>query len=197
MHQIGSGGLGQSYHRPSTHGRASQRCWTSLQGQYGSREVSIGPEDWGRPIGLGDVVWDRYQSGSIGEGTGKLPKALGKGLGPIGQNMRSDRVSMTKKHQTGLGLVVGLGNGQLDWILIGDSVQWFRDIAGGLGIHIWRSGRLGWGSGGVEDCSGESGLPPDTTRVCLGPLGWHEYDTITSSMFTLSQFWDILDGLFQ
>ena len=41
--------------------------------------------------------------------------------------MRSDRVSMTKNCQTGLGLVVGLGNGQLDRILIGDSVQGFGD----------------------------------------------------------------------
>ena len=52
MHQIGLGGFGQSYHRLSTHGRASQRCWDSLQEQYGSGEVSIGWDDWGRPVGL-------------------------------------------------------------------------------------------------------------------------------------------------
>ena len=42
-----------------------------------------------------------------------MPEALGKDLGPIGQNMRSDRVSMTEKCWTGLGLVVGVGNGWL------------------------------------------------------------------------------------
>ena len=41
--------------------------------------------------------------------------------------MRSDRVSMTEKCQTGLGLVVGVRNGQLDRILIGDSIQGFGD----------------------------------------------------------------------
>ena len=52
MCQIELGGLGQSYHRSSTHGRASQRCWDSLQEQYGSGEVSIDQHDWRRPIGL-------------------------------------------------------------------------------------------------------------------------------------------------
>ena len=86
--------------------------------------------------------------------------------------MRSDRVSMTKKHQTGLGLVVGVGNGRLDQILIGGSVQGSGDTAGGSGMHIQ-------GSGVVGDCSDESGLSLDTTRVCLGPLGCHGYDNIT------------------
>ena len=90
--------------------------------------------------------------------------------------MRSDRVSMTKQCWTGLGLVVGVGNGRLDRILIGDSVQGSRDTAGGSRMHIWRSERLGWGSGVVRDCSNESGLSLDTTRVCLGPLGCHGYD---------------------
>ena len=52
MHWIGLDGLGQSYHRPSTHGRVSQRCRDSLQEWYESREVSIGRDDWRRPIGL-------------------------------------------------------------------------------------------------------------------------------------------------
>ena len=77
---------------------------------------------------------------------------------------------MTKKCRTGLGLVVGVGNGQLDRILIGDTVQGSGDTAGGSGMHIW-------GSGVVRDCSDESGLSLDTTRVCLGPLGCHGYDT--------------------
>ena len=34
------------------------------------------------------------------------------------------------------------------------------------------------GSGVVGDCSDESGLSLDTTRVCLGPLGCHGYDSI-------------------
>ena len=51
MHWIGFGRLGQSYHRPSTHGRASQRCQDSIQEQYGSGEVSIGWDDQGRRIG--------------------------------------------------------------------------------------------------------------------------------------------------
>ena len=83
--------------------------------------------------------------------------------------MRSERVSMTKKRQTGLGLVVGVGNGRLDQILISGSVQGSRDTAGGSGMHIQ-------GSGVVGDCSDESGLSLDTTRVCLGPLGCHGYD---------------------
>ena len=91
---------------------------------------------------------------------------------------------MTKKHQTGLGLVVGVGNGQLDRILIGDSVQGSRDTAGGSGMHIWRSERLGQGSGVVRDCSNESGLSLDTTRVCLGPLGCHGYDTCPLPIIT-------------
>ena len=77
--------------------------------------------------------------------------------------MRLDRVSMTKKRRTGLGLVVGVGNGWLDQILIGDSIQGFGDTAGGLGMHIWGSERSGLGSGVVGDCSGESGLPLDMT----------------------------------
>ena len=64
----------------------------------------------------------------------------------------------------------------LDRILIGDSVQGSRDTAGGSGMHIWRSERLGRGLGVVGDCSDESGLSLDTTRVCLGPLGCHGYD---------------------
>ena len=84
---------------------------------------------------------------------------------------------MTKKHRTGLGLVVGVGNGRLDQILISDSVQGSRDTAGGSGMHIQGSERLGQGSGVVGDCSDESGLSLDTTRVCLGPLGCHGYDT--------------------
>ena len=91
--------------------------------------------------------------------------------------MRSDRVSMTEKHWSGLGLVVGVGNGQLGQILIGDSVQGSGDTAGGVGMHIQRSERSGLGSGVVGDCSGESGLPLDMTGVCLGPLGCHGYDT--------------------
>ena len=91
--------------------------------------------------------------------------------------MRSDGVSMTEKHQTGLGLVVGVGNGQLGQILIGDSVQGFRETAGGVWMHIRRSERSGLGLGVVRDCSGESGLPLDITRVCLGPFGCHGYDT--------------------
>ena len=83
---------------------------------------------------------------------------------------------MTKKHRTGLGLVVGVRNGWLDRILISDSVQGFRDTAGGLRMHIWRPEKSGLGSGVVRYCSGESGLPLDTTRVCLGPLGCHGYD---------------------
>ena len=43
-------------------------------------------------------------------------------------------------------------------------------------MHIQRSGRSGLGLGVVGDCSGESGLPLDTTRVCLGLLGCHGYD---------------------
>ena len=31
---------------------------------------------------------------------------------------------------------------------------------------------------GIGDCSGESGLPLDMTRVCLGPLGCHGYDSM-------------------
>ena len=50
---------------------------------------------------------------------------------------------MTKKRWTGLGLVVGVGNGRLDQILIGDSVQGSGDTAGGSGMHIQRSERLG------------------------------------------------------
>ena len=91
--------------------------------------------------------------------------------------MRSDRVSMTKKHQTGLGLVVGLGNGQLDRILIGDSAEGLGDTTGGSGMHILRSEWSGLESGVVGDCSGGSGLSLDTTRVCLGPFGCHGYDT--------------------
>ena len=116
--------------------------------------------------------------GFADEGAGKLPEALGKGLGLIGQNMRSDRVSMTKKCQTGLGLVVGLGNGQLDCILIGDSAEGFGDTTDDSGMHKLRSERSGLGSGVVEDCSGEFGLSLDTTRVCLGPLGCHGYGTL-------------------
>ena len=83
---------------------------------------------------------------------------------------------MTKKCRTGLGLVVGVGNGWLDRILIGDSVQGSGDTAGGSGMHIRRSERLGQGSGVVGDCSDESRLSLDTTMVCLGPLGCHGYD---------------------
>ena len=104
-------------------------------------------------------------------------------MGPIGQNTRLDRVSMTKKCRTGLGLVVGVGNGWLDRILIGDSVQGSGDTAGGPGMHIRRSERLGRGSGVVGDCSDESGLSLDTTRVCLGPLGCHGYDNIPTLPF--------------
>ena len=46
-------------------------------------------------------------------------------------------------------------------------------------MHIQRSGRSGLGLGVVRDCSGEFGLPLDTTRVCLGPLGCHGYDTLS------------------
>ena len=49
-------------------------------------------------------------------------------------------------------------------------------MAGDLGMHIQRSERSGLGSGVVGDCLGESGLPLDMTRVCLGPLGCHGYD---------------------
>ena len=90
----------------------------------------------------------------------------------------SDRVIMTENGWTGLALVVGLRNGQLDHILISDSTEGFGDTAGGLGMHIWGSERSGLGSGVVGDCSDESGLPLDTTRVCLGPLGCHGYDTL-------------------
>ena len=44
---------------------------------------------------------------------------------------------------------------------------------------IRRSERSGLGLGVVGNCSGESGLPLDTTRVCLGPLGCHGYDMNT------------------
>ena len=106
----------------------------------------------------------------------KLPEALGKGWRPIGHNMRSDRVSMTKNCWTSLGLVVGLGNGWLDQILIGESLKGFRDTAKGSGMHIWRSGRSRLGLGVVGDCSGGSGLSLDTTRVCLGLVGCHVYN---------------------
>ena len=66
---------------------------------------------------------------------------------------------MTKKCQTGLGLVVGVGNGRLDQILIGDSVQGSGDTAGGSGMHIR-------GLGVVRDCLDESRLSLDTTRGC-------------------------------
>ena len=77
---------------------------------------------------------------------------------------------MTKKHWTGLGLVVGVGNGWLDRILIGDSVQGSGDTAGGSEMHIR-------GLGVVRDCLDESGLSLDTTRVCLGTLGCHGYES--------------------
>ena len=93
------------------------------------------------------------------------------------QNMRLDKVSMTKNCWTGLGLVVGLRNGQLGQILFGDSVQGFRDTAEGLGMHIWRSGRSELGSGVIGDCLGGSELSLDTTRVCPGLVGCHGYDT--------------------
>ena len=84
----------------------------------------------------------------------QLPKALGRDWRLIGHNTRSDRVSITENCWTSLGLVVGVRNGWLDQILIGDSVQWFRDTAGGSGMHIQRSGRSGLGLGVVRDCSG-------------------------------------------
>ena len=46
-------------------------------------------------------------------------------------------------------------------------------------MHIQRSERSGLRLDVVGDCSGGSGLSLDTTRVCLGPLGCHGYDTIT------------------
>ena len=66
---------------------------------------------------------------------------------------------------TGLGFVVGVGHGQLDQILIGDSIQGFGDTAGGSEMHIQRSERSGLGSGVVRDCLGWSGLLLDATRV--------------------------------
>ena len=45
---------------------------------------------------------------------------------------------MTKSGQASLGLVVGLGNGQVDHILFGDSAEGFRDTAVGLGMHKLR-----------------------------------------------------------
>ena len=45
-------------------------------------------------------------------------------------------------------------------------------------MHIWGLERLGWGLGVVRDCLAESGLSLDTTRMCLGPLGCHAYDSI-------------------
>ena len=113
---------------------------------------------------------------SIREGSGKLPEALGKGLGLIWQNMRSDRVSMTENHQTGLPLVLGLRNGWLDHILIGDSTEGFGVTTECLGVHKLRSEWSELGLSVVRDCSGESGLSLDTTRVCLGLLGCHGYD---------------------
>ena len=52
--------------------------------------------------------------------------------------MRLDRVSMTENHWTGLGLVVGFGNGQLDHILISDSAEGFRNTTDGFGMHKLR-----------------------------------------------------------
>ena len=49
-------------------------------------------------------------------------------------------------------------------------------------MHIRRSERSGLGPGVVGDCSGESGLSLDTTRVCLGPLGCHGYDSFADSL---------------
>ena len=91
--------------------------------------------------------------------------------------MRSDRVSMTEKCQTGLGLVVGLRNGRLDHILIGDSAEGLEDTAGGSGMHIQGSETSELGSGVVGNCLGGSRLSLDTTRVCLGLVGCHGYDT--------------------
>ena len=105
-----------------------------------------------------------------------MPEALGEDQRPIGHIMRSDRVSMTKNCQTGLGLVEGLRNGWLHQILTGHSIWGFRDTAEGSGMHIRRSGRSGLGSGVVRDCSGGSGLSLDTTRVCPGLVGCHGYD---------------------
>ena len=91
--------------------------------------------------------------------------------------MRSDR----------FGTCYRLGNGQLDHILIGDSAEGLRDTAGGSGMHIWGSERSGLGLGVVGDCLGESGLPLDTTRVCLGPLGCHGYNKGPGPMVHLWQ----------
>ena len=99
--------------------------------------------------------------------------------------MRLDKVSMTKNHWTGLGLVVGLENGWLGQILISDSVQGFGDTAEGSGMHIWRSGRFGLGSGVIGDCSGGSELSLDTTRVCPGLVGCHGYDTSAHPSYVL------------
>ena len=92
--------------------------------------------------------------------------------------MRSDRVSMTKNHQTGLPLVLRLGNGWLDCILISDSSEGLRDATDGSGMHKLRLEWSGLGLGVVGDCSGGSGLSTDTTGVCLGLVECHGYDSV-------------------
>ena len=48
---------------------------------------------------------------------------------------------MTENCRTGLGLVVGVRNGQFGRILISDSTEGFGDTVEGLWMHIWRSER--------------------------------------------------------
>ena len=52
-------------------------------------------------------------------------------------------------------------------------------------MHIRGSERSELGLGVVRDCSGGSGLPLDTTRVCLGPLGCHGYDKWINFLFLI------------
>ena len=56
----------------------------------------------------------------------------------------SDRVIMTENGWTGLALVVGLGNGRLDHILISDSTEGFGDAYTGV-REVWTGIRCGWG----------------------------------------------------
>ena len=100
---------------------------------------------------------------------------------------------MTENCWTGLELVVGLKNGQLEHILINDSTEGLGNTAGGSGVHIWGSERSGLGSGVVRDnlgefgdCFGGFGLSLDTNRVCLEPFGYHGYDNKCAS-FTVDR----------